>query len=75
MTDNANTENTENTETPEVDTSNQWFVGVQNHMIILGRPMPRALSRAQALNLAAWLVALADEEDEFGTLLEAVLNT
>jgi hypothetical protein len=33
------------------------------------------LSKPEALNLAAWIVALADDDDEFKDLLQAVKNT
>lgn len=33
------------------------------------------MTKAEALNLAAWLVALADDHDEFRLVLEAVRNT
>jgi hypothetical protein len=44
-------------------------------MGILVFGMSSVLSREKALRLAAWIVALADDRDEFPALLEAVRNT
>lgn len=56
---------------------NEFFVGVQGDKIkILGTPnLVAGLTKAQALNLAAWLVlmSMADEE-EFKAVLEAESN-
>lgn len=61
---------------PEIDTTNRFFVGGGHHTItITGAPCLQPLSRSEALNLAAWLVALADFDDEFPAVLEAVRNT
>ena len=57
------------------DTSNRFFVGGHGDNIILMKPIPSKLNRSEALNLAAWLVALADEDGRFARLLEAVQNT
>lgn len=56
---------------------NEFFVGVQGEsLILLVPPMPnQRLSRESALNLAAWLVALADVDDEFGKILADVKAT
>ena len=50
------------------------MVAVKGDQIVLLRPMA-VLTKEQALQLAAWLVALSDKEDEFPALLDAVLNT
>ena len=60
----------------DIDTGNKFFVSmsVGGDVFILRRP--GSLSRHDALNLAAWLVAMAQEnEGEFEKLLEAVRNT
>jgi hypothetical protein len=54
----------------KIDTTNRFGVGVNGALIVVIRG-GLTLSRDDALNLAAWLVALADE-GEFGPLLEAV---
>ena len=56
------------------DTANHFGVSVQGDSIVILMFQQR-LSREQALNLAAWLVALADQENQFPKLLEAVQNT
>lgn len=58
-----------------IDTFNQFAVGVRGDEIIIGRsPMP-PLTRAEALNIAAWIVALADVDDQFDELRREVENT
>lgn len=53
-----------------MDTTNKFAVSVQGtgreSIIIFSRPLvPAAMTRSDALNLAAWLVALADRDGEF----------
>lgn len=58
--------------TPEMP-ANAFLVGVQGDRLVLLRPVPRVLTRGQALNLAAWLAALADFDGSmFDALLRAV---
>lgn len=59
------------------DTSNRFFVGATgDHISILMPPPPQGvITRQEALNLAAWLVAIADIDDEFDDLLQAIRNT
>jgi hypothetical protein len=60
----------------EIDTTNRFLVGTDGIGITFPLiAVPRRLSKADALNLAAWLVALADDGNEFPALLEAVNNT
>lgn len=48
----------------------------ENVVILAADPMRlRPLPRDYALNLAAWLVALADDDAEFPALLERVRGT
>jgi len=58
------------------DTTNRNMVCVQGDMIRVLLPPLRPISKAEALSLAAWLVALAadDPEKDFTPLLQAVLN-
>ena len=62
---------------PPIDTTNRFAVSAFGDGVAILNP-PAAgepLTRADALNLAAWLVALADPlEDEFAAVLEAVEN-
>jgi len=53
---------------------NIFFVGAQGNDVVVLRPIPNRMTREQALNLAAWIVAITDE-DEFATVLKAVCNT
>jgi hypothetical protein len=57
-----------------IDTANLFRVGVIGGDLVVLRPFSR-LTRAEALNLAAYLVALADTKEEFPALLKAVLDT
>jgi len=42
------------------DTANRFLVGVLEDTILVSGLTPRRLTRAEALNLAAWLVACVD---------------
>jgi len=57
-----------------MDTLNKFLVGCSRDEIII-RAYLQVLSRDDALNLAAWLVTIADREGKFNELLEAVQNT
>ena len=59
---------------------NKFFVGIQGDTIVLLKPVPQKLTKEEALNLAAWLVALADDtvgtsEGPFAKQLEEVLQS
>ena len=59
---------------------NQFFVGVSNDRIVMLRQVPNRLTKAEALNLAAWLVALADDDagadgGAFAAVLREVCST
>ncbi len=59
-----------------IDTSNTHLVGVRGDEILVMLPPTRPMSRAEALRFAAWLVALADfDDDQFPRILDAVRNT
>ena len=63
-----------------IDTGNKYFVAARANtgevMIIAAEKLVGVtISKADALLLAAWLVALVDREDEFSKILEAVQNT
>jgi hypothetical protein len=57
-----------------LDTMNRFGVAALGDEFMTLFPVG-LMSRADALNLAAWLVAMADVDDEFPALLEAVQNT
>jgi hypothetical protein len=41
---------------------NEFLVGVQGENIVLMRSVPQRITKAQAINLAVWLVALSDDK-------------
>jgi len=55
----------------DLETGNYRMVAVRGDRIAVLLAY-QELSKAEALNLAAWLVALADDDDEFPELLDAV---
>jgi hypothetical protein len=62
---------------PPVDTSNKFLVGVQGGSIRILKPITGAIPKADAINLAANIVALAEAEmgeegGEFHKILEAL---
>jgi hypothetical protein len=64
----------------EIDTFNKFGVGVRGDELVFLRPVPRQLTRADALLLAAFIVALAGRAPEgggptFADVLLAVENT
>jgi len=61
-----------------LDTFNKFLVGVQGPHITVGNLVghPAHLSKEEALNLAAWLVSLADPlGEQFQQMLEAVQSS
>jgi hypothetical protein len=62
-------------EADDVDTFNRFGVGMRGgeRMVILR--FHAELSKREAVNLAAWLVAVAGEDDEFKRVLQAARNT
>lgn len=62
----------------EIDTFNKYLVSVKGECLLMLRPpqLGEALTKSEALLLAAYLVALADPEDaEFPRMLKAVRET
>jgi hypothetical protein len=57
-----------------IDTVNHQLVGVLGDEIVVMLPWKR-MTKPEALAHAAWLVALADDADEFDDILAAVQNT
>jgi len=59
----------------EIETTNDFMVSVRGEQILIMAGPPRILTKAEALRLAAWLVALADDAETFPAVLAAVQNT
>lgn len=55
----------------DVNTINDHMVGVQGDDIVFLNP-PIKITKERALVLAAWIVSLADDNDDFGIVIEAV---
>lgn len=63
-------------EKTEIDTSNLFFVGSNGDTLVFTLPVPRQISKEDALNLAAWIVAIVNPtREEFDALHKAVCNT
>jgi hypothetical protein len=60
---------------PEIDTGNDQLVGRSGAGTISIMLPQRLMTRQQALRHAAWLVAIADDDDEFPAILAAVRST
>ena len=65
--------------TTDVDTSNRFMVAVQGGQLVTMRAVPQRLNKSEAMNLAAWLAVLADDEfadegGQFQELLSAIRN-
>lgn len=60
----------------EIDTTNKFMVGMNGGGLAILIPPHRTISNADAILLAAWLVALADPGGErFSVVLEAIQST
>ena len=60
--------------TDDIDITNWWMVGANGRGAVSLVNPPLALSRENALVLAAWLVAVADRDDQFAAILNRVRN-
>lgn len=60
-----------------METFNKFGVALGSDGLVILLPPPRGgpLSNDDALNLAAWLVALADRDGKFGALLKEIQNS
>lgn len=56
------------------ETANIFLVGVKGERIAI-QHFKREMTKLEALNLAAYLVTLADDKKEFANILEQVQNT
>jgi hypothetical protein len=64
--------------TDEIDTSNDHMVTRRGGRVLIGAPPSGAISKTEALRLAAWLVVMADDSDhhtEFMEVLTAIEST
>lgn len=59
----------------QIDTFNKFFVGMQGDDLHFLKPVPLRISKPDALLLAAYLVAMGDDNGEFPVYLAAVRNT
>lgn len=63
-------------EKEKIDTLNRFGVGSQGENTVILSRIPHVLDKAQALNLAAYLIVIADPgRKDFEAVLEAILNT
>ena len=60
--------------TDAIDTFNKWLVAAQGNQLLIMRP-PQRLSHQDALLLAALLVTMVGDEDQWKKTLTAVENT
>lgn len=59
----------------DIDTTNKFLIAGQSGLeIVFLRPVPQRLTRADAILLAAWIVAITGDEDAFKRVLQAVHN-
>ncbi len=58
----------------DIDVTNYQMVSMQGDTIVVLRASPK-MTKREALVHAAWLVTLADDENEFQKILGAVQNT
>lgn len=58
----------------EIDTTNKFLVAGSGKDIVFLRPVPMRISHQDALLLAAYLVAMADADDNWERTLSAVQN-
>lgn len=72
----SNSRNEEFVDIENVDITNQWLLGTKgDNIVMLNHNAAINMTRIEALVLAAWLVAMADEDNEFKQILEKVQNT
>lgn len=57
------------------DSSNQFAVGVRGDYVVITRVPIGQLTKPEAVNLAAWLMVLADPEGkEFSRVVEGIVT-
>lgn len=58
-----------------MDTMNKFAVGVRASQVTFPVGLPAIMSKDDALLLAAWIVAIADDGEKFDKILDAVVGT
>ena len=59
----------------EIDTLNKFLVGTNgNDLVVFLRPLPQRLTHQDALLLAAYLVTMVGDDEQFKKTVQAVLN-
>lgn len=58
----------------EIDTTNKFLVGMQGNSLAFLRPVPLRLSHQDALVLAAYLVSMVGDDEQWERTLKAVQN-
>lgn len=58
----------------ELDTFNKFAVGVRASQIAFPVGLPATMSKDDALVLAAWIVAMADDGEKFDRILADVVG-
>lgn len=56
-------------------TTNDFLVGRSGELLTIPMLGIQAIDRFTAMRFAAWIVVLADEDDQFSEVLKAVQNT
>lgn len=59
----------------EIDTFNKFLVAAQGDAMVFLRPVPQRLTHQDALLLAAYLVAMVGDDEQWLKTLAAVENT
>jgi len=57
-----------------INTHNDFFIEVQGDSVVSLKGIPQKLSKETALRTAAWIVTLADDDNRFDEILEAIAN-
>lgn len=60
----------------KIDTTNKMLLGAIGPNFVISKPPSIEMSKDEAINLAAWIVAMADPtREQFDPLLSAILET
>lgn len=62
-------------ENGNIYTDNDFLVGRKGGELVIPILGIQTIDRHSAMRFAAWIVAIADDDDQFGEVLEAVRNT
>jgi hypothetical protein len=61
-------------DTNDIDTSNKFMVASQGETLVFLRPLPRTMTKDDALNLAAYIVAMTCNDEKWQRTLDAISN-